>query len=189
MNIISPIKKKVLRLLALGALCVMSGVTINTSYGSHALTGEDDHVQRTPQSDTAQQYVETAYGYQHRLVEIKVAPEERIRLPRYCIGHWSPQFDQRYCEGCRDGEEIIKPKRIVIMRDIWVGCEALEQMVALGHAEVTCEELMISNETRGISGEPITRNAWERKRIYALTEEGVQMYRTNQYTLPINSKA
>lgn len=130
------------------------------------------------------EYVDCVTGREERLIELKVTPEERFYLPGYCDGHRNDpsSYEKTYCGDCKhEWRFVMKPKRVEITRDEWVGCEDLAYAVSMGYADVQNEHLMDRDETRILFGEPVTRDAWARERTYALTKEGAYIYSTKQY--------
>ena len=119
-------------------------------------------------------------GHQTREIELRVTPEVWAHHPRYCHGHWQQPWGMHhyYCyPGCRGGETYVaQPKRVDVIRDVWKGCEELEEYILLNQAERIAEEPIISHETRMIEGVPITKEIWERTVIYALKEEAFHSY-------------
>jgi hypothetical protein len=165
----------------LGVMCLLTSMQLWASQTEYDL--DDNGVcEGSVVQEVKKEFVEFIRGDQQRLVEVNVIPEELIILPLYCSGHWNRDSKETtYCEGCRGGNEIVKSKRVEIIRDIWVGCDELEHAVSMGYAEVCEEYLTGSNETRWIAREPIKRDAWGRTRTYALTKEGAHIHQTKQY--------
>ena len=152
---------------AITALCVM--------LTAHVYASETDDVRQQ------QRYVVT--GHQTREIELRVTPEIRASLPRYCFGHWhNPwRMNRYYCHpGCRGGEmQIVQTQRVDVIRDVWQGCEELERYVSLNQAERIKEEAIVVHETRVISGFPITHDSWDKTVTYVLSKEAFHDYSAN----------
>ena len=165
-----------------GVLCALTSGQLWASQLEQTLD-MGNPMDRSSTQEVPKEYVEYVTGLEKRLIELKVTPEEHVFLPGYCEGHRTgASYKVTYCGTCKnEWRVVLKPKRVEIMRDIWVGCEELAYAVSMGYAEVQDEQLMSRYETRVLFGEPVTRDAWERERTYALTKEGAYIYRTKQY--------
>ncbi len=167
----------------MGVLCFLAPMQLWASQAEYDLRKNGGRDEGKIAHEVQKEYVDYVTGHEKRLIELKVTPEEHVFLPGYCEGHRNgASYEMTYCGACEnDGYAVLKPKRVEIIRDIWVGCEDLAYAVSMGYAEVRDEQLMSRNETRLLFGEPVTRDAWERMRTYALTKEGSYIYHTKQY--------
>lgn len=109
-----------------------------------------------------------------RIVEIEVI-EAVSKTESYCpyggwhSGGWRRAVtDDEYCYGCEVTTRQVSPRRVIEKKDVWVGCEELDQLHAQGVAELEDEQMGPFNEARVINGETVRRDYWESTRTYRL---------------------
>lgn len=109
-----------------------------------------------------------------RILELNIIPEIRSSQT-YCPGHEKKERRgmsfhyshwTEYCGGCATREVITQHKKVEVLREEWVGCEAEDKSHEEGLCELIDERPGLHNETRMIQGEPIIRDYWESTRIY-----------------------
>ncbi len=102
----------------------------------------------------------------------------------HCNQHWVNKVTgkKRTCnagEGCRaPREEVLQERAIHVVKDVWVGCEELDKLDAQNNAHVVDEVIVDGAGTKMILArsddgavveeEPITRDAWEIRRVYQI---------------------
>ena len=108
-----------------------------------------------------------------RIMEVMVTPQiSGSQL--YCPGHakkerqWHGHFKHwtDYCGGCAWRTVITQHKKVDILGEKWVGCEAEDKTHEEGLCELIEEVPGPYNQTHIFNGESITRDYWETTRVY-----------------------
>jgi hypothetical protein len=170
-----------------GLKCMMSALCVLAAMKGHAAERlEENQAINTSGLEFVQRPRTDSYrvtDHQKRAVEIEVIPEVIAFRPRFCVGHWQNPWGMNhyYCNpGCRGGERYIShSKQVNVIRDVWVGCAALERLKENGQAVLISEEYGVLNQTRVIEGEPMTRDYWEKTGTYALNRDVFDAYTGN----------
>jgi len=109
-----------------------------------------------------------------RIIKLKITPEKREKQT-YCPGHAKKERRgmsfhyshwTEYCGGCDTKVVITQYKKVEVLREEWVGCEAEDKNHEEGLCELIDERPGPHNETRIIQGESVCRDYWETTRIY-----------------------
>lgn len=100
-----------------------------------------------------------------RHVSITVVPPEYRRVKKTRVIKKKAWLSGNKIENYEE-DELVHPKRVVTTDDHWLGCEAEEKLHDEGHCVLAQEVLGADNQTRFISGEPVTKDHWSTVRTY-----------------------
>ncbi len=136
------------------------------------------HTCRTP----GDSYTKTCT--KHREVVLELTPKKTRMVQGHCNQHWVNKVTgkKRTCkegEGCRaPREEVLQHRAVRVVKDAWVGCEELDKMDDQNQAHIVDEVIVDGAGTKMIPArsddgalveeEPITRDAWEIRRVYQI---------------------
>jgi len=136
--------------------------------GDGHLDGEETYEIRTCRTP-GETYTSTCK--RQRIIEVKVIPEVRTSY-RYCSGAhqaWWAHFSgscMGVCGGCASSSRVTQQKKVEVIKEEWVGCEAEDSTHEEGLCQLIDETPGPHNETRMIEGASLTRDYWETTRVY-----------------------